>query len=81
MVDFVSMVYGSDGTPRRTYYTEDEIDSYIVYCPKRDVILYVPFEETPKTAMHFNFKDRSDHHPGNRKTVNFAEDYLLDARL
>lgn len=81
VVEFVSMVYGSDGTPQRSFYTEDEIDSYIVYCPKRDVVLYVPFEETPKTAMNFSFRDPSDYNSGNRKTVNFAADYCLDARL
>lgn len=81
VVSFVSMVYGSDGTPQRSYYTSDEIDSYIVYCPKRDEMLYVQFEETPKTAMHFSFKEPCYYNPGNRKNVNFAEEYLLHGRL
>lgn len=81
VVEFDSIVYGSDGTPQRTYYTEEEIDSYIVYCPKRDVMLYARFEETPKTSMSFSFKDRSEHNPGNQKNVNFAEEYLLHGRL
>lgn len=81
VIEFASMVYGSDGTPQRTYYTSDEIDSYIGYVPHRDVLRYVLFEETPKTQMNFSFKDRQAYNPGNRKTVNFASEYLLDSRL
>lgn len=81
VVEFDCTVYRSDGTPRKTYYTETEIDSYIVFYPDEDVVLYVPFETAPETQMNFSFKDPGEYNAANRKTVNFAEEYTLDAAL
>ena len=44
-------------------------------------MLYVRFGETPKTTMNFSFKEPGYYNPGNRKNVNFAEEYLLHGRL
>ena len=81
VVGFESTVYQSYGTPKKTYYTASEIDSYIVYCPKRDRSLYVPFDETPRTQMSFSFRDKIEYNAHNRKAIHFAEDYELSTRL
>ena len=81
VVGFESTVYQSNGTPKKTYYQADEIDSYIVYCPKRDSTLYVPFEETPRTQMSFSFRGKDRYNSHNRKAIHFAEDYEIETRL
>jgi hypothetical protein len=81
VTEFQTTIYGSDGTPRRTYYDADEIDAYLIHCPNRGVTLYVPFEDAPKTQTNVSFRDESAYGDHNRKAVNFAEDYLLDAQL
>lgn len=81
IVEFDTTVYQSDGNPRRTYYTADEIDSFLVYCPDWSETLYVEFEETPETTMNFSFRSPESYNAGNRKVVNFAADYLIDERL
>ena len=81
IVGFESTVYGSDGTPTKTYYTASEIDSYVVYCPKREFFLYVPFDETPRTQMSFSFREKDEYNSHNRKAIHFAEDYELSTRL
>ena len=81
VVEFDSTVYQSDGTPRKTYYTAGEIDSYLVFCPGRSETLYVEFSEAPETTMNFSFRSPERYNAGNRKLVNFAADYLLHERL
>ena len=81
VVGFESTVYQSCGKPKKTDYTASEIDSYIVYCPKRDCSLYVPFDETPRTQMSFSFRDKIEYNAHNRKAIHFAEDYELSTRL
>jgi hypothetical protein len=81
VVEFDTTVYQSSGDPQRTYYTGDELDSYLVYCPERETTLYVRFEETPKTQMNFSFREKTAYNDHNQKAVNFAVDYTLDARL
>ena len=48
--------------------------------PRRSVS-NVPFEETPRTAVNFSFRDPEESDEYNRKAINFADDYRLDARL
>lgn len=81
VVGFESTVYHSDGKPVKTYYTADEIDSYVIYCPNRNGILYIPFGETPNTQMNFSFREESTYNDYNRRFVNFARDYLIENRL
>jgi hypothetical protein len=81
VAEFQTTVYGSDGTPRRTYYDGDEIDAYLIHCPDRAVTLYVPYSAAPKTQMNFSFRDRSTYGEHNRKTVNFAAEYVIDEQL
>ncbi|MFB6296514.1 MAG: group I intron-associated PD-(D/E)XK endonuclease [Halobacteriales archaeon] len=81
VIEFDTTVYGSDGSPRRTFYSAEEIDSYLAYHPEDDVILYVPFEDTPRTQMNFSFRDAEEYNEHNRKAINFVSDYRLDVRL
>ncbi len=81
VVEFDTTVYQSSGMPQKTYYTADEIDSYLIHCPNRETTLYVRFQETAKTQMNFSFREKTAYNDHNQKAVNFAVDYTLDARL
>jgi len=81
VVEFDSTVYDSDGTPRKTYYTRDELDAYVVYYEPTDATLFVTFEETPRTQMNFSLGDPGEYCEHNRKAIHFVEDYTLDERL
>jgi len=75
--DFDTTVYGSDGNPTKTYYEEGEIDCFLIYSPSHDSVLWVPFEDAPRTCITVSFRDSSDVDARTRHSVNFADDYLL----
>lgn len=81
VAEFDCTVYDSDGNPQKTYYTRDELDAYLIYYEPREMVLYAPFEETPKTQMNFSLRAGDEYNDFNRKAINFAEEYTLSERL
>lgn len=70
----------SDSRPNRTEnkrkeYTKDEIDSFVVYCPKLDTIYWVPVEETLSTEMWLRVEEASKFATESR--INWAQNYQL----
>lgn len=67
----------SGGQRHDSKYTEDEVDSFCVYCPGTDEVYWIPFEEAPKSNMVLRVDDPEIDHP----SVNWAEEYEVESRL
>lgn len=48
--------YNSGGS-KTEYYTQEEIDAYVIYCPKLDELYWVSFEQAPKTGIELRVEE------------------------
>jgi len=53
------------------HYSEDEFDYYAIYCPQKDIILYIPNASDCPKAIRFD-KPRNNQRQG----IKWANDYL-----
>jgi hypothetical protein len=68
-IDVTVCTYGSSGGVRT--YSEDEIDSFGVYCPETDSVYLVPVEEAPNKNMRLRVEQSDSHN------VRMATEYKL----
>lgn len=55
-----------------SYYTENEVDVYLIYCPEKDTLYWVDFDDAPDANIVLRFESSIDH-PG----IRWAEEYEL----
>ena len=55
-----------------SYYTEDEIDAYLLYCRKNDSLYWIDFEDAPNSRIVLRFDSATDH-----PRIRWAEEYEL----
>lgn len=60
----------SGGTHRQ--YTENEIDSFVIYCPDVDKCYWIDFKDAPSCAINLRIESKQD-----QKNIRWAEDYEL----
>lgn len=59
------------------YYTEDEIDVFLLYSFVYDEVYVLPVKDAPKSA----FQLRHDNPKRKLKTMHFAKDYLFEEKI
>jgi hypothetical protein len=57
------------------YYNDDDFDLYAIYCPEKDVVLYVPNTKNSPRVIRF---EKTRNNQG--KYVSWANDYLVIKR-
>lgn len=65
-----NMGHNNEGNYQKSY-TEDEIDQFMVYCPKNDEIYQVPVEDAGSSCMALRVEEAERNHPN----INWAEEY------
>jgi len=66
-----TVIYNSNGCKYNTY-TENDIDTFAIYCPDTDACYYIPVEEVITT---WTITLRIDPPKNNIKSVRWAKDY------
>jgi len=55
-----------------SYYTNDEIDAYLIYCPQKDTLYWIDFDDAPDANIVLRFESSIDH-----PEIRWAEDYEM----
>lgn len=61
------------GGANRSYYTEDEVDIFIVYSPEMDEVYLVNYEDAAKTRITLRVSEPDNPHP----SIRWASEYRL----
>ncbi|EMA51615.1 group I intron-associated PD-(D/E)XK endonuclease [Halococcus thailandensis] len=55
-----------------SYYSADEIDAYVIYCPGTESLYWVDFDDAPDANIVLRFESSTDH-----PDIRWAEEYEL----
>ena len=61
---------------RKRFYTKEDIEAFVVYCPDNNQFYWIPIEDAPKHEMRLRIEE-SDSVYGSYGNTNWAESYQI----